>query len=1010
MIPSPKLDDREYDDIVAEAIRLIPRYCPEWTNHNPSDPGITLLELAAWMTDLILFRLNRLPEKNYIAFLNLLGIRLRPPRSATALLQFHLVEGAEPQRVPIGTPVATPQSTDEDTITFETTRDLVVSSAKLDRCFSYYDERFTDNSFHLASSSPVGFEVFAGAERVQRFLYLSDPRFGSCGHSSVLRVFLGCPERGGRDLARLLEWEYWNGSTWKELSIAPLEYDRGEVAFFGPLKFESTAVNGIEGLWVRGRLVDVVESAEHTEIDFLRARVEVSGDGVDPDRAVVNIDEEAFLTLDMGKNMFVFGREPKIDSILYLSCDDLMTTPDAEVSIDFHLADPTAIPPATPSEELVICWEYYDGKKWRLLGSTGPQGVVPGSPPEFSFHDGTNAFTETGEVTFRRPKDLATIEISGEQRPWVRARIDHGDYGIQGSYTLDNEAWVYSEERPLRPPAVKHIVFRYREDYRELRHCLSFNDFRFTDFSDTAKTEFDIFQPFEPEVDESPTLYLGFDRPLPNRQQGLYFDMVEELGLGGLPDEGVAVLTAELSRYQAEREAAWEGAQRVVWEYYDGTTWAPLVVDDDTAGFTRSGFVDFVGPDQWQQTLKFTEERYWLRARLEMGGYVKSPRVRHVLCNCAPAHNATSYRDETLGSSDVTPLQEFKLLHGPVLPGEVIEVRERQKPTDDELEALGGPDALRLAEESEDGVDEYWIRWARVESFFESGPRDRHYLCDYDNGVLTFGDGRQGMVPPEGRANIVARSYRTGGGAQGNVNANSLTALTRTIAYIDKVTNPLAATGGADPETVEEAKARAPYTIKSRDRAVTAEDFETLALRASTSLARAKCIESRTHRGAVTLVVIPKGETEENDLRRKPLPSPEILRHVERFLDERRLVGTMLDVIKPRYRDLSLRVFLVRRAVGANERIRRDIENRLRRYLHPLGGGRDASGWPFGRSVIKTELVQVVEQIPGIPGVDDIVMFDLERGVQVEQLRIEDDQLPFLLNLDIVERIRDEVM
>ena len=52
MIPAPKLDDRTYADIVAEAMRLIPRYCPEWTNHNPSDPGITIVELTAWMTEL----------------------------------------------------------------------------------------------------------------------------------------------------------------------------------------------------------------------------------------------------------------------------------------------------------------------------------------------------------------------------------------------------------------------------------------------------------------------------------------------------------------------------------------------------------------------------------------------------------------------------------------------------------------------------------------------------------------------------------------------------------------------------------------------------------------------------------------------------------------------------------------------------------------------------------------------------------------------------------------------
>jgi hypothetical protein len=50
MIPSPNLDDRTYNDIVEEAIRLIPHYCPEWTNHNATDPGIALIELFAWMT------------------------------------------------------------------------------------------------------------------------------------------------------------------------------------------------------------------------------------------------------------------------------------------------------------------------------------------------------------------------------------------------------------------------------------------------------------------------------------------------------------------------------------------------------------------------------------------------------------------------------------------------------------------------------------------------------------------------------------------------------------------------------------------------------------------------------------------------------------------------------------------------------------------------------------------------------------------------------------------------
>ncbi|MFI5288843.1 MAG: hypothetical protein ACHQ17_04300, partial [Polyangia bacterium] len=171
MIPAPKLDDRSYADIVAEAMRLIPRYCPEWTDHNPADPGITILELTAWMTELILYRLNRVPEKNYLAFLDMIGIRLRSPQPARGLITFQLVEGAERQLVREGTQVATQQASDDETIIFETQRDLIVVGAPLDRCFSYFNETYADNSPFLTGAKPEGFEAFAGADRVDRFLY-----------------------------------------------------------------------------------------------------------------------------------------------------------------------------------------------------------------------------------------------------------------------------------------------------------------------------------------------------------------------------------------------------------------------------------------------------------------------------------------------------------------------------------------------------------------------------------------------------------------------------------------------------------------------------------------------------------------------------------------------------------------------------------------------------------------------------------------------------------------------
>src|SRR2546423_441578 len=99
-LQTPSLDDRHFQDIVDQAKRLIPHYCREWTDHNVSDPGVTLIELFAWMTDMLLYRVNLVPDKNYVKFLELIGVQLEEPRAATAPVTFYL-SAAQPVEVTI---------------------------------------------------------------------------------------------------------------------------------------------------------------------------------------------------------------------------------------------------------------------------------------------------------------------------------------------------------------------------------------------------------------------------------------------------------------------------------------------------------------------------------------------------------------------------------------------------------------------------------------------------------------------------------------------------------------------------------------------------------------------------------------------------------------------------------------------------------------------------------------------------------------------------------------------
>ncbi|GAB3258559.1 putative baseplate assembly protein [Kineosporia babensis] len=126
----PDLDDRTWQDLVDQMRALIPKYAPQWTDHNPSDLGITLIELFAWLGEGIIYRLNQTPEKNYLAFLNLLGITRDPPSPARTYLTF-TGSTSGVVTVPAGTQAQTTDPAGGRPIVFETDEDLTVVPTSL---------------------------------------------------------------------------------------------------------------------------------------------------------------------------------------------------------------------------------------------------------------------------------------------------------------------------------------------------------------------------------------------------------------------------------------------------------------------------------------------------------------------------------------------------------------------------------------------------------------------------------------------------------------------------------------------------------------------------------------------------------------------------------------------------------------------------------------------------------------------------------------------------------------
>jgi len=265
-----------------------------------------------------------------------------------------------------------------------------------------------------------------------------------------------------------------------------------------------------------------------------------------------------------------------------------------------------------------------------------------------------------------------------------------------------------------------------------------------------------------------------------------------------------------------------------------------------------------------------------------------------------------------------------------------------------------------------------WVRWNPVLTLAGSGPDDRDYTIDRARGILTFGDGVNGRIPPDG-STILGRVILTGGGASGNVAAGSITQLLGAVVGVQAVANPVAAEGGSDAETISSFVDRGPQTVRHRGRAISVSDYATLAREASSAVAFARAIPvhdpgGRTLPGWVTVLILP------NSLDPRPWPSFGLREEVRLYLASRApadLAGRIF-VTGPDYLPIDVSATLAPKV--ASEAGEVDIAARaaLAVFLHPLFGGPSGNGWDLGRDVYLSDVAAALERVEGLDFVSDL--------------------------------------
>lgn len=270
-LPTPNLDDLRFQkDLVDKVRRQIATYCPEWTDYNLSDPGITLIEMFAWMTEQVVYRLNRVPDKNYIKFLELLGVQLQPASSAHVPLTFRLSipfpigpEDDTVAAVPAGAEVATREGEGQPEVIFTTDQALTIGAPKL-------SQLRREGEFHKNYLPRLGVETFAVFDDTEpkqgdTFYLGFDESQPINGY--ILRLAFTCEPIQAVGIRREdppLVWECSLGEgQWQELvpSARHSEKDttgglnnlEGELVLYLPLDMQPDAVNGRSGYWLRCR-------------------------------------------------------------------------------------------------------------------------------------------------------------------------------------------------------------------------------------------------------------------------------------------------------------------------------------------------------------------------------------------------------------------------------------------------------------------------------------------------------------------------------------------------------------------------------------------------------------------------------------------------------------------------------------------------------------------------------------------------------------------------------------
>ncbi|MDR2570487.1 MAG: hypothetical protein LBD23_09345 [Oscillospiraceae bacterium] len=832
-------------------------YTPEWRfSENDPDGGTSLALVFADMFGETAERLDRVPYKYFLYFLNMLETKVRSVSPATGLAHFLLSENAQNSRhIPSGTQLYADVDSGEDTSTrviFETANDIATMPAKLIKIFGVDPRCDVINMLETdKGTAKLFFADTANNLQVHRF---------SIWHSDVLDIrnparisvrLDGALSRhdGGKNTTRLTDPDF---ATWSYVSnqikepVTRVYEEEGAIL----LELEgSRPASDIDPF-----APSPPELQPHLVCDIHPGRIEagIMTDGISVGSAYLHKEQSGIhivpdhvyyndIALRPQNPGYLFGKEPGRHDTLLICCDETFNKRGAQININFVMHTvirETGSPPqgpvynwdgryviekaegqiVTPDNMYIseIVWEYWNGVGWMNL-NIDSENLNPFQGSEDVRHE---------SIIFTCPNDMSGSYQNSIWGCWLRARIT----------SVENP---YSHYGRWQLPFSESISINY--DYgKKLRSAQSVKtesnaESAVSSVGESTGTGLSLYTPLKYTEH---AVYLAFDKPPSGLPVSIYIEL-----------EGTGRRSRTLSFEYLIKDASGELLFR------------PCKAIDGTDGLRDSGIISIFVPSDIVETSIFSTPAYWLRIvdadlRYQTGENVTV--LSRVVINAVEIIQKqtvpTQYYDtELFDSGKKIMLPNRSVLDCKVFVNELGEL--------DPSQAAEIPETIFEYDE-DGGYRRAWIKWEVLPSLAGAGPKDRVVSLESATGVISFGDGVEGRVPPGGTRNIRV-DYSFGGGSLGNIPAGRISGLVSGIDTVVSVTNFTSTGGGNDSENISTIERIGPARLRHRGRAVTLDDFENLVLEEFPEIESAKAFagldsNGQAARSFVTVVLLPR--------------------------------------------------------------------------------------------------------------------------------------------------------